>query len=209
MIHVIEQYNAEKYPLLMEQMFRLRASVFHDHLKWDVEVVEGRERDKYDGEGPVYIIYTDDDARIVKGSLRLLPTTGPTVLADFFSDTLPAGVQISAPTTWECTRFCLNDRVLHAGNRSDMVYACVTLLVALGKVAINAGIETILGNFDSAMLKLYRHVGCEVDVLGSTLRFGRPVYLGSFEVSERIVRKLERSLKKLSASGYDREVFVA
>ena len=92
MIVVVEQYNAHEYSRLIDQMFQMRARVFRDRLRWNVNVVEGRERDKYDDEGPVYLIYTDERAREVKGSLRLLPTTGPTLLADIFSDTLPAGV---------------------------------------------------------------------------------------------------------------------
>src|SRR5271170_1926951 len=107
MIVVVEQYNAHEYSHLMDQMFQMRARVFHDRLRWNVRVVEGRERDKYDDEGPVYLIYTDDRMREVKGSLRLLPTTGPTLLADIFSDTLPAGVHLIAPTILECTRLCL------------------------------------------------------------------------------------------------------
>ena len=34
------------------------------------------------------------------------------------------------------------------------------------------------------MLRLYRRIGCEVEVLGSTSRYGRPVYLGVFSISE-------------------------
>ena len=58
----------------------------------------------------------------VKGSLRLLPTTGPTVLADVFSDTLPDAVTFSAPTIWECTRFCLEDGILSRGHREELHY---------------------------------------------------------------------------------------
>ena len=173
MIVVIEQYNAHKYSNLMDEMFRLRARVFRDRLRWDVQVVDGKERDKYDDEGPVYLIYTDDEAREVKGSLRLLPTTGPTVLADIFSDTLPAAVDLSAPTIWECTRLCLDDEILARGRREELLFASTVLIAGLGEVAIGAGIELILGNLDSSMLRLYRHIGCEVEVLDSTQRYGR------------------------------------
>src|SRR3979409_1951247 len=111
MIVVIEQYNAHEYQNLMDEMFRLRARIFRDRLKWDVQVTDGKERDKYDDQAPVYLVYTDDEAREGKGSLRLLPTTGPTVLADIFSDTLPDAVHLSAPTIWECTRFCLEEKI--------------------------------------------------------------------------------------------------
>ena len=87
MIVVVEPHNAEKHAYLLEQMFRMRARIFRDHLGWDVVVKDGKERDKYDEQSPVYIIYTDEGGHKVKGSLRLLPTTGPTLVADFFSDT--------------------------------------------------------------------------------------------------------------------------
>jgi acyl homoserine lactone synthase len=104
MIVVVEPHNASEYSNLTDEMFRLRARVFRDRLGWDVPVVDGKERDKFDDEGPVYLIYADDEAREVKGCLRLLPTTGPTVLTEFFADTLPEAAEFSAPTIWECTR---------------------------------------------------------------------------------------------------------
>jgi N-acyl-L-homoserine lactone synthetase len=200
MIVKIEQYNAHKYSELMDQMFSMRARVFRDRLGWDVQVTEGKERDKYDDAGPVYILYTDENAREVKGSLRLLPTTGPTLLSDIFFDTLPAAVHLSAPTIWECTRLCLDDRLLIGGNREELLLTSTTLLAALGEVALGAGIEMIIGNFDDAMLRLYRQIGCEVEVLGSTLRYGCPTYLGSARISERTVRKINRRLEDLQSA---------
>ena len=192
MIVVIEQHNAPQFKGLIEEMFRLRARVFRDRLGWDVQVSNGMERDKYDEQSPVYLIYTDDEKKEVRGSLRLLPTTGPTLLEDFFSDTMPPAANLSAPTIWECTRLCLDDKLMSRGNREELLFASATLIASLGEVAIKAGIELILGNFDSTMLRLYRQLGCEVEVLGLTRRYGRIVYLGSFAVSEAIIRRLKR-----------------
>ena len=105
MIVIVEPYNAEKYVHLLEQMFRLRAKIFHDRFGWDVVVKDGKERDKYDDESLVYIIYTDEHRHKLKGSLRLLPTTGPTLSADFFFDTDPDAAYLISPTLWECTRW--------------------------------------------------------------------------------------------------------
>jgi N-acyl-L-homoserine lactone synthetase len=190
MIVVIEPHNAPEYCNLMDEMFRLRARVFHDRLRWDVQVADGKERDKYDDEGPVYIIYADDKKQNVRGCLRLLPTTGPTVLTDFFADTIPSA-DFSAPSIWECTRFCLDDEILTSRNRQEQYYNSAVLIAALGEVAVKAGIESILGNFDSTMLRLYRRVGCEVEVLGSTERYGHPIYLGLFSISDSILRKVK------------------
>jgi hypothetical protein len=53
----------------------------------------------------------------------------------------------------------------------------------------------IIGNFDATMLRLYRRIGCEVEILGSTSRYGRPIYLGLQPISEPIVRKIKGRLK--------------
>jgi acyl homoserine lactone synthase len=193
-IVVVEKSNAHRHADLLDNMFRQRARFFHDRLKWDVRVADGKERDRYDEEQPVYVIYTDGLRGEVKGSLRLLPTTGPTLAADVFSDTLPDAAHLSAPTIWECSRFCLDQGVL-AGGIEDIVFTSRVLIAALGDVAMRAGIESIIGNFDAAKLRLYRRIGCEVEILGSTSRYGDPVYLGLHHISETIVRRVWGKLK--------------
>jgi N-acyl-L-homoserine lactone synthetase len=193
-IVVVEKSNAHKYATLLDKMFGQRARFFHDRLKWDVQVTDGKERDRYDDEAPAYVIYTDDLGREVKGSLRLLPTTGPTLAADVFSDTLPDAVHLSAPTIWECSRFCLDQSVL-AGGIEEIVFTSRVLIAALGDVAMRAGIESIIGNFDASKLRLYRRIGCEVEILGVTSRYGDPVYLGLHRISETIVRRVWGKLK--------------
>jgi acyl homoserine lactone synthase len=192
MLIIIERHNADQYKNLIEEMFRLRARIFHDRLNWDVGIIDGLERDKYDDEAPVYLIHCDENMQKIKSSLRLLPTTGPTVLADFFSDTIPSEAHLSAPTIWECTRFCLDDKIQI---QEELYFSSAILITALGELALKAGIESILGNFDSSMLRLYRRIGCEVDIIGSTKRYGYPIYLGLFPICDRTVQKVKTRLE--------------
>jgi acyl homoserine lactone synthase len=194
MIVVVEPYNEHKYSRLMDEMFRLRARIFHDRLKWDVHVVDGKERDKYDDQAPVYIIHTDEQQREVKGCLRLLPTTGPTLLADCFADTVPDAAHLSSPTIWEGTRFCLSEAVLDRESQDGLLFASTVMITALGELAVYAGIESVVGNFDAAMLRLYRRLGCDFEILGSTWKYGQPVYLGLFPMSKPLLRKWKRKL---------------
>ena len=191
MIVVVQEYNERENADLLDQMFRLRARVFGERLKWDVTIVDGKERDRFDDLPPVYLIHTDEAGQTVRGGLRLLPTTGPTMLADFFSDTLPDAALLSAPTIWECTRFCVDEDGLR---HRDQIIASRELISGLGSVALAAGIDSILGNFNDRMLRLYRRIGCEVDVLGSTHRYGAPVYLGLFPVSHTILAEVNARL---------------
>ena len=196
MIVVIEPHNAREYSNLMDEMFRLRARVFRDRMGWDVQVTNGKERDRFDDEQPVYLIYADDEAREVKGCLRLLPTTGPTVLADFFSDTLPEAVHLTAPTIWECTRFCLDDGILSRGDREELYFTSAVLIAALGDVAIRAGIESILGNFDchnASVVSAHWMRGRSARLHRSAMV--HPIYLGLFPISEAILCKVKGRLK--------------
>jgi N-acyl-L-homoserine lactone synthetase len=208
MIVVVEPHNAEKHADLLEQMFRMRARIFRGHLGWDVVVDDGKECDRYDEQSPVYIIYTDDGGRTVKGSLRLLPTTGPTLVADFFSDTLPDAASLMAPSIWECTRFCLDEKIWQK-NKEEIVFASTVLLVALGDLALRVGIESIIGNFDAAALHLWRRIGCEVEILGSTSRYGRPVYLGLHPISETIIGRIKKKLKGAQSAFAEARVMAA
>lgn len=198
MIVVIEPHNAKRHQKLLDEMFRLRARIFRDRMNWDVNVVDGMERDEYDDLDPVYIVLTDEKAREVHGSLRLLPTTGPTLLKDTFSDTLPDAVHLSAPSIWECTRLCIDDKLV--GDRPEnLLLASALLIEGLGEVALKAGIETILGVFEPLMLRVYRRIGCTLEILGCTRRFKRPVYLGAFAVSEEILSDVKLRIARAGA----------
>jgi acyl homoserine lactone synthase len=193
-IVTVERYNVEPYSHLLSGMFRLRARVFRDRLKWNVQVSDGMERDKYDDEDPAYLIYADAATKSVFGSVRLLPTTGPTLVGDVFADTLPDVAHLTSPAIWECTRFCV-DEALIAERRESLVLVAANLIAALGEVALEAGIGSILGNLDAKLLRLYRRIGCEVEVLGTTLRHGRRVYLGAFAVTHAILSRIQERIR--------------
>ena len=62
------------------------------------------------------------------------------------------------------------------------------------------------------MLRVYRRIGCEVEVLGSTQRYGRTVYLGLFPVSQTIVNNVKAKLRKGQSTmsrSIDRSALVA
>ena len=194
MIVVVEDSNVKLHAGLLEAMFRLRARVFRDKMGWDVAVSNGIERDRFDDESPVYIINAKFEGT-VRGALRLLPTTGVTLVGEVFADTAPDAAQISSPSIWECTRFCVDYSSMRQDPFQRALSISAELVIAMGQVALRAGIDSILGNFDATMLRIYRRIGCDVDVIGSTSRFGKPVYLGAFPVSQNVLdRIIERTI---------------
>ena len=107
MLRYIYAHDLHKHPALARSMFRDRTCQFRDRLGWPVQVNDaGEERDAYDALDPLYVIWQNDDGSH-GGSMRFLPTTGPTMVNDVFSDIMGGGAVVS-PLIWECTRFCLS-----------------------------------------------------------------------------------------------------
>ena len=145
-------------PTLTATMYADRRRQFKDRLGWPVKIdPHGNERDEYDDENPLYIIISAADGTHA-GSLRLLPTTGRTMLSDNFSDTM-GGRKIEDPLVWECTRFCLSPRQ----NRK----VALTLLVTTARLMQLAGLQSLVAIFDAKMLRLYKLMGIEPEVIGS------------------------------------------
>ena len=184
-IIVVESHNAPEHRHLLDEMFRLRAHVFHGRLGWDVGVTNDMERDRFDDLMPVYII--DADGPTVRGSLRLLPTTGPTLSEETFSDTFPDAAALSAPTIWECSRLCVGDYPVRT-----QVEIAANLLIAVGKLCLRHGIKTIIANTHIKIMRLCQRVGFDVEILGYTDRFGERVFLCLSEMNAATVAKIER-----------------
>lgn len=188
MFVVVENQNFDRYKEIVDEMFRLRARVFSEKLGWEVEVADGMERDLYDDLNPVYLIHLDKAGKI-RGSMRLLPTTGRTLLYDVFSETVPDAACMVAPGIWECSRFCIDEELVSIRSRSEALQESALMLAAVGELGLQRGITAIVGNFDPVMLRVYRRAGVKVDVIGRTDAFGpRPVCLGLFDVREDIYR---------------------
>jgi acyl homoserine lactone synthase len=192
MIVIVEPHNAAEHRHLLDDMFRLRARIFRDRLGWDVGVVDDLERDRFDDLMPVYVI--DVDGRTVRGSLRLLPTTGPTLSAETFSDTIPDAAALSAPTIWECSRLCVDEYEVRA-----QVEIVGNLSLALSHLCLRHGIETIIANTHRKIVRLCQRVGFDVEILGYTNRFGERVFLCSCEMGADVAAKIESRLGDLRA----------
>ncbi len=157
MIRYIYGDALHEFPTLQSSMFRDRGAQFRDRLGWDVQVDEaGWERDEYDDINPLYVIWETPEGRH-GGSMRYLPTIGPTMVNDHFSHL--SETQIVSPLIWECTRFCL------APSANARVAALLSL--AGGELVRAFGLTHVLGVYDARMVRIYNMIGTAPEVLGS------------------------------------------
>ena len=145
------------FPKLQKSMFQDRADQFSRRLNWDVTVnAAGEERDAYDALNPLYVIW-ETATGVHAGSMRFLPTLGPTMVADHFSH-LTDGIHIESPLIWECTRFCLAPG---AGR-----HVSAALVLGAGELMASFHLSHFLGVFDPRMERIYRMFGLTPDVIG-------------------------------------------
>jgi len=184
-------------------MFRTRKAVFSDTLGWDVSIKGDYERDEYDQLEPVYLVWCNEGRNRLYGSMRLLPTTGPTLLYDVFRETFPNATNLIAPGIWEGTRMCIDEKAI-ALDMPEMSSgrAFSLLFAALCECALEHGIHTMISNYEPHMKLIYKRAGAEVQELGRADGYGKyPVCCGAFEVSKRVLVAMRAKL------GISRELY--
>ncbi len=176
MIRYLYAEELAALPQLADSMFSDRAIQFRARLGWDVTVdTNGQERDEYDGMNPLYVIWQQADG-MHGGSMRFLPTTGPTMVNDHFLH-LTDGVRVESPFIWECTRFCLAP---DAGPRVSAALMLAGLELGLGQ-----GLDHAVGVFDARMVRVYRGLGWQPEVLGTQGSGREAISVGLWEFLPR------------------------
>lgn len=196
MIISIQTFERTQYRDVLLQMFRTRKRVFFDTLKWDVGIEGDKEVDAYDDLNPVYLVWCDRERSRHYGSIRLMPTTGPTLLHNVFGRTFPDAAALTAPGIWEGTRMCLDEQAL-SDDYPDMPAgrAFSLLLVALCEFALSHSIHTLISNYEPHFKRIYARAGARVHELGRADGFGRsPVCCGAFEVSSDVLSVMRARL---------------
>ena len=196
MFVIIQAHEYQKYAFILDQMFRLRKKVFADILGWNVPVIGPFERDSYDSLCPAYLVWCDETRTRLYGGMRLMPTTGPTLLYDVFRATFPQAANLVAPGIWEGTRMCIDEEAISADFPDvDAGRAFSMLLLALCECALDHGIHTMISNYEPHLKRVYKRAGAEVEELGRADGYGKyPVCCGAFEVSEHVLTRMRASL---------------
>lgn len=196
MFVTVQAPDYTRHQALLDQMFRLRKRVFFDNLQWDVEVSGEAERDRYDDLSPVYVLWCSDDGRTLLGSMRLMPTTGPTLLHEVFVRTIPQGLSLEAPGIWEATRCCIDADALAAHSPfTDQSRAFGMICLAAAEVANAHAIHTLISNYEPHMRRIYARCGAQIAELGRADGYGRrPVCCGAFAISDDIVTSMRAAL---------------
>lgn len=156
MLVQIEGHQREKYGQYFDQMFQQRKVVFHDLKKWSVKVTDNRyEIDEYDRDDTCYLLSLNKRGDLV-GSVRLLSTATPHMMAGPFRDMFPE-VSFCSPLIWEITRFAVLNDVAVQPNRVST--AACELILGLIRFGLNNGISHLTAISEAPLEHIYRRCG--------------------------------------------------
>ncbi len=138
MLEVVTRENRHLYGDALEQMYRLRHRLFVDQMKWEgLRRPDEREIDQFDNDDAIYLLLRENGE--VTGSHRLLPTTGPHLFSEVFTDMCEQKGRQTGPRVYELNRTG-TDPLLP---RDRQLQGMRLLLVGLMEFSFRAGIEKL------------------------------------------------------------------
>ena len=167
MLHLFHGRDKAHHKAEMDEIFRLRARMFNDRLGWTVKVIDGREVDEYDDLDPLYLCSLERD-RVV-GCLRLLPTTGPTLLSGPLASMFEESVDIRSPSILEGTRFAVSEAAERIG-RTGVSRATVELLMGACEIMLEAGMSYMMGVVEDSTWRVCRLTGWTPSIIARSTR---------------------------------------
>ncbi|WP_136656871.1 acyl-homoserine-lactone synthase [Nitratireductor sp. XY-223] len=188
MIRIFNSTDRKTRPEETAEIFRLRKRVFHDALEWDVKVTGDQEIDAFDDANPLYVTSISPVSGKMRGALRLLPTLGPNMLADTFSQLLDGEPEIRSAAVWESSRFCIDPDLAQDRSSNQVTVAAAELMCGVGEMGLTSGITHIITVTDVFLERMFRRMGCPGERIGRPKRIGSVIAVAvGWEVTEELL----------------------
>ncbi|TAX87413.1 acyl-homoserine-lactone synthase [Rhizobium leguminosarum] len=155
---------------LLHLHYQLRARVFSDRLGWEVDVTSGCESDGFDALRPTYLLAIAETGQLA-ACARLLPTLGPTMVADVFPSLLPDGQLSGHAAMVESSRFCV-DTALAEGRGSSVHEATLTMFAGIVEWCMANSYTEIVTVTDLRFERILARVGWPLQRLSEPKKIG-------------------------------------
>lgn len=189
MIDIVTRAELERRPSDLKAMYRLRGRVFGERLGWDVKIWNGMERDEFDALDPVYLLAFDAIGSLV-GTWRFLPTTGPYMLRDVFSQLLDGGPALCDAKAWEGSRFAVDCKQSSRDGLGTPGQITAEIFCAVVEFALALQLKEVVTVYDARVARLLPRIGCDPSWQSRRHRIGKTVTLaGRFDIN---VKALDR-----------------
>lgn len=176
----------------LQEMHRLRHRIFRERLEWDVSAHGGYEVDSFDALAPHYLLLRAQCGRL-DGCVRLLPTTGPTMLRDSFAMLLKDGQALQDPRIWESSRFAL-DVPPSAPKEGGVALGTYELFAGMIEFGLSRDLHSIVTVTDLRIERILRRAGWPLERLSDPLTIGNTrAIAGYLEVSADSLAVIRRN----------------
>ncbi len=191
-MHVIALHSSQfgGHLELLAAMYRLRRRVFKERLDWSVSASDQFELDLYDTLGPTYLILVAEAGEPV-GSVRLLPTTGPTMLADTFPALLGGTQAPCEERVLESSRFCVDTRLVADQAVNNLNRATFILFAAMMEAARGACADSIVTVTDTRMERILRRADWPLRRIAAPQQVGSTMAVAGFlDISQQTLHRM-------------------
>jgi acyl homoserine lactone synthase len=152
----------------LKEMHQLRAKVFKNRMGWDVPIMSDMEIDEYDALNPYYMMIREP-GKGLRGCWRALPTEGPYMLKDKFSQLLYGQPVPEAKNIWELSRFAIEAEGPQGFGFSGLSLEALKEIIAFGD---KMGIEYYVTVTTPSIERMMRRAGFAVTRYGPPIRIG-------------------------------------
>jgi acyl-homoserine lactone synthase len=185
-IRFIDKTNIHSFPRTMDQLFRVRHSVFVEEKGWKQFDRDGIfEKDQYDTEDASYVVAIDDRGDAI-GCFRLYPTVLPHMLSEVFPTLVEGGV-ICRPDVLELTRFHLRRTDRHSARYLE-------LLTAIPEIGLELGLSGFTAIVRTLRVPIMQDAGLSITPTGPPVSIDGESHLTVlFEVSEESLARINKT----------------
>jgi len=193
MIQLITSSSYGEFSGTLVEMYRMRHRVFKLRMAWDIQTSGDMEMDDFDALHPVYLTNVAEDG-LVQGSVRLLPSLGPTMLRDTFSVLLEGHPAPSAPNIWESSRFAIDVAANAPKGEHGISRAAYELFAGMVEFGLSRQLTDIVTVTDVRMERILRRAGWPLRRIGNASRIGSTLAVaGYLAISNEILANLRKA----------------
>ncbi|MDH2356699.1 acyl-homoserine-lactone synthase [Bradyrhizobium sp. SSUT112] len=176
----------------LAEIHRLRYRVFKQRLDWSVETSGDMEIDEFDVLRPVHLL-NRSTAGYIQGCVRLLPSTGSTMLRDTFPILLEGQPAPRSRQVWESSRFALDlppDAPKASGGLAAATYELFAGMIEFG---LSIELTEIVTVTDARMERILRRADWPLRPIGKARPLGNTTAIaGYLEVSNDALERIRK-----------------
>lgn len=165
-------------PECYTKLLNYRHQVFVERLGWDLNSIDGLEKDQFDRTDTVYVISRDEDGNVT-GCGRLLPTTQPYLLGEIFPQLLNGQLPPADPDVWELSRFAAVDFNARATSALGQFSSPLTAELLRGSIrcAVELGAKRLITVSPIGVERLLKRMGIHAHRAGPPMVVnGHPIF---------------------------------